>query len=301
MVRDVRTGGAGQSARAGFWRASQARYLPIADHGLIGDLHTAALVGTDGTIDWYCCRRFDWPSIFAAILDADHGGHFRISPDSNGWNSKQLYLPDTNVLITRFLMPEGVAEVQDFMPPARIGQRAHRHRIIRRILDNPTDTRRAREDALSGRRRAPFRLFPHPPPGCAHPARRAVPLSGAAAQLVSALPAEDCQRWRRPRANRYSGSELSCSMMDVCNPRRKPARCQRSRPEAAGAVLHDPPEIAERVATMVGRVTAVDGSVIPIGMESVCVHGDSPGVVQIATVVRERVADRRRRRRPVDR
>jgi trehalase-like protein len=71
MVRDVRTGGAGQSAKGGVWRSPQARYLPIADHGLIGDLHTAALVGTDGTIDWYCCPRFDSPSIFAAILDAE--------------------------------------------------------------------------------------------------------------------------------------------------------------------------------------------------------------------------------------
>jgi GH15 family glucan-1,4-alpha-glucosidase len=50
-----------------------ARYLPIAEHGLIGDLHTVALVGTDGTIDWYCCPRFDSPSVFAAILDADGG------------------------------------------------------------------------------------------------------------------------------------------------------------------------------------------------------------------------------------
>ena len=73
------------------------RYLPIAEHGLIGDLHTAALVGTDGTIDWYCCPRFDSPSVFGAILDADHGGLFRISPDCDGWSSKQLYLPDTNI------------------------------------------------------------------------------------------------------------------------------------------------------------------------------------------------------------
>ena len=92
------------------------RYLPIAEHGLIGDLHTVALVGTDGTIDWYCCPRFDSPSVFGAILDADRGGLFRISPDCEGWSSKQLYLPDTNVLITRFLMPDGVGEVQDFMP-----------------------------------------------------------------------------------------------------------------------------------------------------------------------------------------
>jgi GH15 family glucan-1,4-alpha-glucosidase len=114
MTRDVGTGGAGQGAMAGVSRAARAGYLPIAEHGLIGDLHTAALVGTDGTIDWCCCPRFDSPSVFAAILDADRGGHFRISPDCDGWSSKQLYLPDTNVLITRFLMPEEVAEVQDY-------------------------------------------------------------------------------------------------------------------------------------------------------------------------------------------
>jgi GH15 family glucan-1,4-alpha-glucosidase len=115
-------------------RGSQARYLPIAEHGLIGDLHTVALVGTDGTIDWYCCPRFDSPSVFGAILDANRGGLFRISPESDGWSSKQLYLPDTNVLITRFLTPEGVGEVQDFMPVSSTGVGAHRHRIIRRVL-----------------------------------------------------------------------------------------------------------------------------------------------------------------------
>ena len=125
-VRQVAPGGARTAARA--------RYLPIAEHGLIGDLHTVALVGTDGTIDWYCCPRFDSPSVFAAILDADRGGLFRISPDCDGWSSKQLYLPDTNVLITRFLMPDGVAEVQDFMPLARTGDAVHRDRMIRRVL-----------------------------------------------------------------------------------------------------------------------------------------------------------------------
>ena len=76
------------------------RYLPIAEHGLIGDLHTAALVGTDGTIDWYCCPRFDSPSVFAALLDADRGGRFRITPDVRDWTSRQLYLPDTNIPVS---------------------------------------------------------------------------------------------------------------------------------------------------------------------------------------------------------
>jgi GH15 family glucan-1,4-alpha-glucosidase len=110
------------------------RYLPIAEHGLIGDLHTVALVSTDGTIDWYCCPRFDSPSVFAAILDADRGGHFRITPDGEGWTSKQLYLPDTNVLLTRFMTPGGVGEVHDFMPPAATGQAAYRHRVVRRVV-----------------------------------------------------------------------------------------------------------------------------------------------------------------------
>jgi GH15 family glucan-1,4-alpha-glucosidase len=110
------------------------RYLPIAEHGVIGDLHTVALVGTDGTIDWYCCPHFDSPSVFASILDADRGGFYRIQPAAPGWTVKQLYLPDTNVLITRFLSADGVGEVQDFMPIARTVEQKHRHRVIRRVL-----------------------------------------------------------------------------------------------------------------------------------------------------------------------
>jgi len=53
-------------------------YLPIAEHGLVGDLHTVALIGTTGTIDWYCCPAFDSPSVFGAILDAKAGGHYAL-------------------------------------------------------------------------------------------------------------------------------------------------------------------------------------------------------------------------------
>ncbi|CAA9426886.1 MAG: Glucoamylase [uncultured Rubrobacteraceae bacterium] len=116
-------------------RVNEAGYPPIAEHGLIGDLHTAALVCTNGTIDWYCCPRFDAPSLFGSILDKDRGGHYRIAPSSEGWTSKQLYIPDTNVLITRFLSPDGVGEVQDFMPitgdPGAPGRRPHR--LVRRV------------------------------------------------------------------------------------------------------------------------------------------------------------------------
>jgi GH15 family glucan-1,4-alpha-glucosidase len=109
-------------------------YLPIADHGIIGDLHTVALVGADGTIDWYCCPAFDSPSVFGAILDRKKGGYYRISPLDEYWTSKQLYFPDTNVLITRFLTPGGVGELQGFMPIARTGAERHRHQLIRRVV-----------------------------------------------------------------------------------------------------------------------------------------------------------------------
>ena len=109
-------------------------YPPIADHGLIGDLHTAALVCTNGNIDWYCCPRFDAPSLFGSILDKDRGGHYRIAPSSEGWTSKQLYIPDTNVLVTRFLSPDGVGEVQDFMPVAGDDPARRSHCLIRRVM-----------------------------------------------------------------------------------------------------------------------------------------------------------------------
>ncbi len=109
------------------------RYLPIAEHGVVGDLHTVALVGTNGTIDWFCFPFFDSPSVFGSILDADNGGRFAVAPCDGGWTSKQLYLPDTNVLITRFLSPDGVGEVVDFMPVERAGEEIARHRLIRRV------------------------------------------------------------------------------------------------------------------------------------------------------------------------
>jgi GH15 family glucan-1,4-alpha-glucosidase len=107
------------------------RYPNISDHGLIGDLQTAALVSTDGTVNWFCCPRFDSPSVFASLLDADRGGYFRIAPDHQ-CVSRQLYFPDTAVLITRFMSPDGVGEIYDFMPIA--GKRAtDRHRLVRQM------------------------------------------------------------------------------------------------------------------------------------------------------------------------
>jgi len=109
-------------------------YPPIAEHGVIGNLHTVALVCADATVDWYCVPRFDSPSIFASLLDAGRGGHFTLRPSGRDWQTKQLYFPDTNVLITRFLTPDGVGEVQDFMPVGEVRHGMHRDRLIRRLL-----------------------------------------------------------------------------------------------------------------------------------------------------------------------
>jgi GH15 family glucan-1,4-alpha-glucosidase len=106
----------------------------IAEHGLIGDLQTAALVATDGGIDWFCCPRFDSPSVFARILDRERGGVFRIAPIGGDCVVKQLYFPDTTVLITRFMSETGVAEVIDFMPiPQDPKVVTDNHRIVRMV------------------------------------------------------------------------------------------------------------------------------------------------------------------------
>src|SRR5262245_9473842 len=94
------------------------RYPPIGDYAVIGDLRTVALVGLSGSIDYMCFPRYDSPSVFAAPLDRNKGGRFQLAPVLEGARHGQLYLPDTNVLLTRFLSAEGVAEVSDFMPLA---------------------------------------------------------------------------------------------------------------------------------------------------------------------------------------
>ncbi len=96
-------------------------YQPIENYGLIGNLRTAALVGMDGSIDWLCLPQFDSPSVFAAILDDQKGGRFRIAPPGEGLRRKQHYWPNTNLLITRFLHPDGVGEVVDYMPVGGAG------------------------------------------------------------------------------------------------------------------------------------------------------------------------------------
>src|ERR1700735_1991132 len=93
------------------------RHPPIEEHGIVGDLRTVALIGTDGTVDWYCPSRFDAPSLFGARLDARKGGYFSLPSRTGYARPKQLYLPDTNILLTRFQGKEAVGEVIDFMVP----------------------------------------------------------------------------------------------------------------------------------------------------------------------------------------
>jgi GH15 family glucan-1,4-alpha-glucosidase len=92
------------------------QYQPIENYGIIGDLNTVALVGLNGSIDFMCFPDFDSPSVFASLLDHERGGFFRISPKIDGVKQKQLYIPDTNVLLTRFLGREGIGEITDLMP-----------------------------------------------------------------------------------------------------------------------------------------------------------------------------------------
>jgi GH15 family glucan-1,4-alpha-glucosidase len=108
-------------------------YQPIENYGIIGNMRTVALVGMNGSIDWYCCPHFDSPSIFGAILDDKKGGCFRISADSDGVRHKQFYWPSTNVLVTRFLMADGIAELEDFMPVGLPSDSPEYRHVYRRI------------------------------------------------------------------------------------------------------------------------------------------------------------------------
>jgi GH15 family glucan-1,4-alpha-glucosidase len=107
-------------------------YQPIGNYGIIGDMHTVALVGMNGSIDWFCFPHFDSPSVFGAMLDDKKGGTFKIAPTTPGVTHKQFYWPETNVLITRFLSPDGVGEITDYMPVGRDKEGNGRHQLVRR-------------------------------------------------------------------------------------------------------------------------------------------------------------------------
>jgi GH15 family glucan-1,4-alpha-glucosidase len=102
-------------------------YLPIEDYGIIGNLQTVALVSLYGSIDYMCFPRFDSPSVFCKLLDTNKGGFFSIIPRMKDVVVKQLYLPDTNILVSRFFSDEGIAEIIDYMPVEENGA------IVRRV------------------------------------------------------------------------------------------------------------------------------------------------------------------------
>jgi GH15 family glucan-1,4-alpha-glucosidase len=108
-------------------------YQPIENYGIIGNMRTVALVGMNGSIDWYCYPHFDSPSIFGAILDDKKGGQFQICPVGDDARHKQFYWPSTNILITRFLLPDGIAELEDFMPVGLPSDSPWYHHLYRRI------------------------------------------------------------------------------------------------------------------------------------------------------------------------
>ena len=108
-------------------------YHPIENYGIVGDMHTVALVGMHGSIDWLCFPRFDSPSVFAAILDDQKGGRFQIAPILPDQTHKQFYWPETNVLITRFLSAEGVGEITDYMPVGKGSDGEGHHQLVRRV------------------------------------------------------------------------------------------------------------------------------------------------------------------------
>jgi len=96
--------------------AKTQNYLPIEDYGIIGNMKTVAIVSLEGAIDFMCFPNFDSPTIFSKLLDHDHGGSFSITPQLKFSRTKQLYIPGTAILLTRFFSDEGISEVTDYMP-----------------------------------------------------------------------------------------------------------------------------------------------------------------------------------------
>jgi GH15 family glucan-1,4-alpha-glucosidase len=114
--------------------AEKTGYLPIEDYAIVGDLYTVALIGKNGSIDWCCLPDFDSPSVFGALLDARKGGYFRLAPAmQDGVTTKQMYFPESNILVTRFLSHDGVGEVTDFMPVKQPGVGNSEHHLIRAV------------------------------------------------------------------------------------------------------------------------------------------------------------------------
>ncbi len=105
---------------------------PIENYGAIGNMRSLALVSVEGSIDFLCYPDFDSPTVFAALLDPERGGSFSVRPQLDEMKFKQIYLPNTNILLTRYLSESGVAELVDFMPIGAGGRRYGNH-IVRHL------------------------------------------------------------------------------------------------------------------------------------------------------------------------
>ena len=137
-------------------------WTPISDHGIVGDLRTAALVALDGTVDWFCAPRFDSPSLFASVLDQDRGGSWTIEPIDGTVTTRQFYVPESAVLVTRFHTDDGLLEVHDFMPVLGQHDDEHRQRLVRRVT------------SVRGEIRFRTRIAARPDYGREHPTTEAI-------------------------------------------------------------------------------------------------------------------------------
>ncbi len=113
------------------------RYLPIRDYGIIGDLHSCALVGRLGSIDWMCVPRFDSPSVFGRILDADNGGSMWVEVEGGFIPDSRRYLPGTNILETTLSSPRGRLRVTDFMVVREQVKTLEHDHVLVRMLEAP--------------------------------------------------------------------------------------------------------------------------------------------------------------------
>jgi len=185
------------------------RYPPIADHGLVGDLQCSALISSKGVVDWFAAPRFDSPSIFAALLDHGGGGYFRLAPEHPRGTWKQLYYPDTAVLVTRFMSPDGVGEVLDWMPADSSRTPADRHTLMRAVRT----VRGTIEFALECRPRFDYGRADHDldigPEGAAFRA------PGITAYLQSTFPLERDGRDVRGAVTLNAG-EIATAVFTVC-------------------------------------------------------------------------------------
>jgi hypothetical protein len=178
-------------------------YQPIENYGIIGDLYTVALVGMDGSIDFMAFPHFDSPTVFAALLDWQKGGRFQIAPRLIDARQKQLYLPDSNILLTRFLASDGVAEISDCMPVEEVEQAHNLVRRVKTVRGEEQPTRLPSSWCKSSRVKCPCRHVAIPQPEVGNP-------SGDAWRKRPGRPVTGL-RWERPGGLASVGARRSAN------------------------------------------------------------------------------------------